>query len=222
MLSRAKSAGSVVLGVVLIALIGYAIFVAARSSWHALISVNASLAVALIAAAATVLASTVTVMLGRYYERKRDIEAHFRTEKIKIYDEFLREFFKVIYTADKADSNKHSESDGKSASDKLVEFLRRWQQQLIIWGGSDVLRAYFAWMSLLKAPNPNAQVIYAMDEFFRALRSDIGQHSRGLPRGIFANLILRHGELFMREAARNPSITLTELAALERERYGDQ
>jgi hypothetical protein len=67
-------------------------------AWLALVGVSPQLAVALIAGTSTILVGTLTVTLGRYYERKRDIESHFRTEKIKIYDEFLQELFKVFHS----------------------------------------------------------------------------------------------------------------------------
>ena len=69
--------------------------------WRTLVGVNPQPAVAVVAAATTLIASTATVMLGRYFERKKEIEAHFRAEKIKIYDEFLTELFKVFRAAAK-------------------------------------------------------------------------------------------------------------------------
>lgn len=193
---------SVILALAVLGLLAWLILVSVRAVWEALVSVNASLAVALITAAATIMAATITVTLGRYFERKREIEAHFRAEKTKIYDEFLREIFKMFHSP--------------SHENVEVEFLRDWQRKIIIWGGRDVLRSYVAWQENLKQPNPTAQTIFLMDDFFRALRSDIGQSSNGLQRGFFGSLILRHGSLFLTEAAKNPSMTLEELAELEK------
>jgi hypothetical protein len=178
-----------------------------RTVWQVLVGVNAQLAVAVVAAATTLTASTATVMLGRFYERKKEIEAHFRTEKIKIYDEFLGELFKVFHSA------------GES-SDDMVLFLREWQRKLVLWGGSNVLAAYFKWMNRLKS-TPDAQTVFLMDEFFRALRADIGQNSNGLAKGAFANLVLRHGDFFLLHAKRDPAITLAELSKLEKEHFGE-
>lgn len=177
--------------------------------WRELVSVNPQLAVAVVAAATTLIASTATVMLGRYYERMKEIEAHFRADKIKIYDEFLCEFFKVFH-------------DSGECGDEMTNFMRDWQRKLVIWGGGNVLGAYFKWMNRLKSAPPDAQSVFLMDEFFRALRADIGQNSRGLAPGAFSNLILRHGDFFMIQAAKNPNITLAELAKLEKEAYGEE
>lgn len=147
-------------------------------------------------------------MLGRYYERKKEIDAHFRSEKIKIYDEFLKELFKLF------------ENNGETDTEGMVQFLREWQRKLVLWGGHGVLSAYFRWMNQLKRV-PDAQTVFLMDEFFRALRADIGQSSRSLEKGAFANLILRHGDFFITEAKKNPQITLEKLSELEKKQFGE-
>lgn len=181
-------------------------FLAIRAIWQELAGIKSELAIAVVAAAATLIGSTVTVMLGRHFERKKDIEAHFRAEKIKIYDEFLAELFKLLHS-------------GGEGSDNMVAFLREWQRKLVLWGGSNVLAAYFKWMNRLKSA-PDAQTMFLLDEFFRALRADVGQNSTGLQKGAFANLILRRGDFFLEQARKNPNITLDELSRLEQERFG--
>lgn len=207
-INRLRNFLSTLLGLALISLIIWGVCLGVQGAWRILVGVNPQLAVAVVAAATTLIASTATVMLGRYYERKKEIEAHFRSEKIKIYDEFLAELFRVF------------ESGGET-SDDLVKFLREWQRKLVLWGGSNVLSTYFKWMGRLKSTTPNAQTIFLMDEFFRALRSDIGQNSAGLERGAFAYLILRHGDFFLLQAKKNPNITLDELSDLEKKYFGE-
>jgi hypothetical protein len=207
MLNRLRTLLQILVALAILGGAGWFLYLGVRTIWQVLVGVNAQLAVAVVAAATTLTASTATVMLGRFYERKKEIEAHFRAEKIKIYDEFLGELFKVFHSA------------GES-SDDMVKFLREWQRKLVLWGGSNVLAAYFKWMNRLKS-TPDAQTVFLMDEFFRALRADIGQNSNGLAKGAFANLILRHGDFFLLQAKRNPSITLAELSKLEKESFGE-
>jgi hypothetical protein len=208
MLARLRVPLSLLLALAFVGGMGWLLYLGIQAVWRALVSVNPQLAVAVVAAATTLIASTATVMLGRYFERKKEIEAHFRAEKIKIYDEFLAELFKVFQS-------------GGDATDSMVTFLREWQRKLILWGGSNVLSAYFKWMNRLKS-TPDAQTFFLMDEFFRALRADIGQNSHGLEKGAFANLILKHGDFFILQAKKNPNITLTELSVLEKERFGEE
>ncbi|WPC67347.1 hypothetical protein SBP18_02270 [Rhodoferax ferrireducens] len=202
-MNKLRSLWPPVFALAVVGIAGWTLYKLAQAVWLELVGVNPQLAVAVVAAGTTLIASTATVMLGRYYERRKEIEAHFRAEKIKIYDEFLAQLFKLF------------ESEGDSPAD-MVKFLREWQRKLILWGGSNVLGAYFKWMSRLKQGNPDAETVFLMDEFFRALRADIGQSSSGLPKGTFAHLILRHGDFFLEQAARNPRLTLEELGQLEK------
>jgi len=52
-----------------------------------------------------------------------------------------------------------------------------------------------------------------MDDFFRAMRKDVGLGNSGLEKGVFAHFILRNSELFLSLAKSAPSMTL-----LKRER----
>ena len=146
MFARLRILLSPLLALALIGGMGWLLFLGIQTVWRALVSVNPQLAVAVVAAATTLIASTATVMLGRYFERKKEIEAHFRAEKIKIYDEFLAELFKVFQS-------------GGEATDGMVAFLREWQRKLVLWGGSNVLSAYFKWMNRLKSA-PDAQTLF--------------------------------------------------------------
>lgn len=197
---------SLLFGLALIAGLGYGMYAITSAVWTELTEANPQLVLGVIAAATTLLGSTFTVMLGRYYERKREIEAHFRADKQKIYDEFLAAFFGTV--------EQGGESEG------MVAFLRQWQRKLVLWGGRDVLAAYFKWMTRLKGGTPDVQTVFLMDEFFRALRSDIGLSSSGLPKGAFAQLILRHGAFFLQQAEKNPNLTLDEFAKLEKDAFG--
>ncbi|MFV1922861.1 MAG: hypothetical protein ACMZ63_09670 [Methylotenera sp.] len=119
---------SFLLAISIVIFLSWLIYHIFRLIWAELISINPQLAVAVVAAATTLIASTATVMLGRYFERKKEVEAHFRAEKIKIYDEFLSELFKLFENPSENEKKDDSEDD-------LVNFLRQWQRKLILWGG---------------------------------------------------------------------------------------
>src|SRR5918911_1705464 len=54
----------------------------------------------LITAATTVLVATFTVMIGRYYKRKREIDAAYREQKLAVYEDFLKVLFKTLLESD--------------------------------------------------------------------------------------------------------------------------
>src|SRR5688572_23029556 len=85
-----------VLGIGLISLFGWSIFWLVRTLWRQFLQLDATLAVGIITASTTVLVATLTVVLGRYFERRKEVAAHFRASKIEMYDAFLKEFFTLF------------------------------------------------------------------------------------------------------------------------------
>ena len=171
-------------------------------TWHELRAIDEKLAIAMVTAATTIIASTLTVVIGRYYERKKDIEAHFRDKKLEIYDDFLKEFFKIM--------------ECPEDQDKMVSFLREWQRKMILWGGQEVLKKYVEWMDKLKSGEADAQAMWLTEDFFRAIRKDLGHSSLHLPKGTFIYLILRDADFFIKMSKENPNITLAELADIKK------
>jgi hypothetical protein len=96
-----------------------------------------------------------------------------------------------------------------------VKRLREWQRKLVLFAGPQAIRAFVLWMTNLKSGNPTARTIFLMEDFFKGLRADLGVSNRGIEQGIFAHLILRHADLMIEAAKKNPNISLVELGQLE-------
>jgi hypothetical protein len=199
-------------GLALLALICVALYFGLTTAWGLLISVPKELGAALVTGATTILAAAAAIALGRYYERKKEIAAHFREQKVKIYDEFLKEFFSLWETKLADPSN----TGGADASGHLVEFLREWHRSIILWGVPEVVGSYVAFLRKLKGGTPDAASLLRMDDFFRSIRHDLGISNYGLERGTFLHLILRDSELFFRAVGKDPSLSLQELSILEK------
>ena len=198
---------SISFGFALLFAIGWGIYWLIVQIWCQFKILDPEISVALLTAATTVLVATLTVVLGKYYERKKDIEAHYRTKKTEIYDEFLSEFFKIFHSSE-------TQEDGDSSD--LVDFLREWQRKMILWGGQDVLIKYIKWMDHLKKGHSDAKSMFLMEDFFLSIRKDLGHRNNKLVKGTFISLMLRNPDLFMAMAKKNPDITLEELAELEK------
>lgn len=175
------------------------------SLWSWFSALNSDLAVGMLTASSTIIVATVTLVLGRYLERVKEAESHLRSQKIEMYDEFLKQFFALFH------------QEGEAESEDLVPFLQEWQRKLVVWGGPNVLKAFIKWKEYMSYREPDAQTVFLMDEFFRTMRKDIGLSNKNLDKGFFSHLILRHASLFLSEAKKNPKITLNEVAALEKE-----
>jgi hypothetical protein len=165
------------------------------------------MAAALIAGAATVIVATLTITIGRYYERKKELDALYRDKKTEIYDEFLKEFFQLFFSAGE-------KLEGQPEQD-LTQFLREFTRKLILWGGPEVIEAFVTWKDHLAKRTPDAKSIFLTEDFLLAIRKDLRHTNRGLRRGFFARLFLQEGSLFLSMAEKNPHVTLAELAAVE-------
>lgn len=191
----------ILLGLVVIAAILFAIYWIVSGIWEQLTSLDSKVSATLLTAAATVIAATIAVVLGKYFERKIDIEAHHRTKKIEIYDEFLSELFKLIA------SSKNGNFDDPSIKESLAKFISEWQRKMILWGGQNVLVAYASWISHAKKNIPDIQSLLLVDKFFREIRRDLGHKSNKLEEGALISLILKDPDEFMQKAKEDPSMT---------------
>jgi len=174
-----------------------------------------TVAVAIVAGSVTVLTSTLTVVLGRYFEAKRDREAAHREKKTELYNEFLGMIFDKSLAHDE---EKEEEVD-------LVPSLREIQRKFILWSGPDAVKAYADWHALLRtqgnAPRPNSMI--KMVDFFLALRGNLGHSNKGIKPDHLVSFLLRNPELFMEMYRKNADVSLAEIAAKEEEvRSGSQ
>ncbi len=195
------------LGLILISVIGAllaGVYWVISSVWEELISIDAKLAIGIVAAVGTVFGATLTVTLGKYFERKQAVEAHFRERKVEIYDEFLKELFKLFGYEGRLDEG-------------FVPFLQEWKRKMVVWGGSNVLLTYIKWITHLSNTEPDAETMFFMGDFLLAMRKDLGLSNKGIDRKTFAYLIMRHPDLFLEMAGENPRVTMAEIANKEKE-----
>jgi hypothetical protein len=171
-------------------------------------SMPKELAAPLITGAATVLVATATVMLGRYFERKKEIDALYRDKKTEIYDQFLQKFFDLFFNG--------ASTTSQQIEEDLVPFLRDFTRKLVLWSGPEVIAAFVKWKDHLAKGRPDAQTLFLTEQFLLAIRNDLRHPSKGLQKGFFARLFLQNGDLFLTMAATNPNVTLQELADMEK------
>jgi hypothetical protein len=201
---KLQHAVTIILGFAVIGSVAWCLFWLGRGIWRQFVALDANLAVGLLTAVSTVLVATLTIVLGRYFERKKEVEAHYRERKTEIYDSFLKEFFRLFHSPDKENVD-------------LVPFLQEWQRQMILWGGEEVLMAFMKWRQNLARGVPDAESMYLTDAFFRAVRRDLGLTNKGLERGSFIRLMLKHPDLFFAMSKASPKVTLAEVAEKEKQ-----
>jgi len=164
------------------------------------------LGASIIAGAATILVATLTVVLGKYFERKKELDALYRDKKTEVYDEFLKKFFEVYF----------SKGQSSAEQDDLVSFFRDFSRKLVLWSGPEVIEAFVAWKDHLAGGAADAKSIFLTEEFLLAVRRDLRHTNKGIRRGLFARLFLKNSALFLAMSAKNPAVKLEELAAMEK------
>jgi hypothetical protein len=194
----------IALGFAFLALIAWGAVRLIGFLWHQLATLNDNLAVGIVTAVTTVLVATLTVVLGRYFERQKEVESHYREKKTAIYDSFLVEYYKLF------------DDPEKSESGDLVKFLRDWRRQLVLWGGADVLMAFIRWKDHLAKGTPDARSLFLTEDLFKAIRNDLGLSNKGISKGAFIKLQLKSADLLLALAKKNPNVTLAELGAIEK------
>ena len=195
-------------------LLVYGLFLAAGSIWNEFVGLDKTIAAAIIAGFFTVIATTITVMVGRYYEEKRKSSEIHRERKIEMYDTFIARIFKLF-----ANTNAESDSEQAKIDDTetdLIEFLREHQRQFLLWSNAGVIRAYSEWRKTLSGHH-DANTVLKMEKFFLAVRRDLGHSNWGIKRGDTVRFLLRHTDFFLDQVKKNPNITLEELTRLEKE-----
>jgi hypothetical protein len=207
-----KQSLHVLIGVGLIVLTSYLVYELVNFFVELLKALDPNLAGGLVTASTTIFVSIIAITLGKYFERKKEVESHFREKKVQIYDEFLIEFYKLFSLEDE---NRDTEEKEPKSDLDLVPLLRDWQRKIILWGGADVVSSYIKWMKHISTNEPNAHSIFLTEDFFKALRKDIGLSSKGLIKGDLIHLILRNSDLFLTLAKKNPNITLAEIGKIE-------
>lgn len=151
-------------------------------------SQKSQVAVAIIAAAATVLAGLGAVALSQQRTKTREIAESHRPQKIDLYTRLIKKVMEVIH--------KHKDDKSEDALVKdteLEQFFQDFTTDLVLWGSPSVVRAYSKSRDASKkASSPSSIVL--MDDVIRAMRRDLGHSDWLLQRGELIKTFLRDPE----------------------------
>jgi len=202
---RIRSIFQFALGVSFLVAIGWSLIWLIRTFATYIATVPKELGAPIIAAVGTVLVATLTIVLGKYFERKKELDALYRDKKTEVYDDFLKKFFEFYF------------SGGEDVEAKdMVPFFRDFSRKLVLWSGPEVIEAFLAWKDHLAKGTPDAKSIFLTEAFLLAVRNDLRHSNKGIRRGLFARMFLQNSELFLLMAAKNPNLTLEELTEFEK------
>ncbi|MFI0515366.1 hypothetical protein ACH3Y9_34040 [Streptomyces sp. WSLK1-5] len=162
--------GLAVLAALLFGAVELVIFLARYVGHQVFHGVNPTVAAAAVTAMATVLVTVATLVMGRYLERRKTIEAEIRASKIPVYTTLVSGLMRTVM------------NPGSSSEDEVVQFLREITPNLITWASDDVL---LAWSKFKREAQilPSEDTVFSFEELLSAIRRDFGHGGRQMQEG---------------------------------------
>ena len=172
----ARRSISMVLGLGLIGLIGWGLFLGLRALWTALNGLNPTVSAAILASVATVLVSVISVLVSKYLEQRNAINKELRDKKAPVYEDLIELIFRVVF------SSKMGLPDLTEA--ELTTRFSTITRHLIIWGADEVVSALYKFRLYANAASDKPALMFVViEEMFLAIRRDLGHSNRGLTSG---------------------------------------
>jgi len=206
MYSRIKKAASALLGLAVVGCGSWIIYKITLTAWHAFTELNPQVAAALVTGFFTVTVSVSAVVVGRYLEKTKEINAAYRDKRVKVYEEYISNLLNLMRQGGKQDAD-------------IASFLREFNKNVLLWAGPRALKAYTVFFVKISQDATSAETVFAMEDFFKAVRRDLGLGNNGLQKGDFLALILRIDDLlvFLSEYKRNPLVRLGDVDRIKKE-----
>jgi hypothetical protein len=169
---------SLVIGLAALAGIIYAVVVALGQAAKLFATLDKTVEAALVAASATIIASAVTITVGKIYELRQHVQKENREKKVPVYEDLLKFFFRML----------NATKDGQPLEDpEIVEFMKTFNERFIVWGSDSVVAAWAKWRQHLSKPVPDevastkwVAAMYLMAEVMLTIRRDLGHSNKRL------------------------------------------
>lgn len=188
---KIRQALSVIIGLLLTVSAVYFIYAGVRAIIRVFLSLNSDLAVAIIAAAATVLVSVISIVLAKVYEARELIKKEHREKKIPVYEELINFMVRILMSSKTGDA---------PSMQAIMDFMKDFTQKIMVWGSDDVLSAWVEWrranLNEEKIKPDPASTLFAFEKLILVIRKDLGHKNAQIERGdiltIFINDMDKH------------------------------
>jgi len=167
---------------------GYGLFRFVHFLFSGIFSLEANLAAAIIATAATVIVSVFGIVINQQQLKNREIAESHRPQKIELYMEFMNNIIiKTLQLTKKEGTDFLNNQDVKK---EMESFFQQFTGDLIVWGSPKVIKAYTNFRNFGEQP----QILLKLDDMLRAIRQDLGHSNRGIKKGDLICLFLSDPE----------------------------
>lgn len=171
-------------------------------------NVEKDITVAIIAAAATILASVIVVSITQYTTKTAEVAEAHRLKKTEVYSEFgelVFRIFQMIKIPERQDlADKEKARLLLEANSQLQSQYSSFTKKLLLWGSPDVIHAWLSFMASSRAIDTQGDPAAAaagglrnmlfMDDVFRAMRKDLELSNEGLAEGDLVKAFLTDPE----------------------------
>lgn len=144
------------------------------------------IAVAIITAGATIFVATSSAVSARKAEREQTIEQQIRDKKTPTYEEIIKLLYSIVFSA----RNQQSRIDENSQNEfvkTIIEKLDQITPSLTIWSTDHVLKSWIKFRDVFTSPsndkNKSMIIMFALEDFFYAVREDLGHDNNNLNKG---------------------------------------
>lgn len=175
MWDRVRAAISALLALVILAAIGYGLFEFIRLTLVVFESLDRTVAAAFITALATVLASTLAIILTNLYSANLKRDERVASKKIPIYEGLLRFIFRFLGPSSTAQPVSEAE---------VAAFAEKFNLPFMVWGADAVVAAFVKWRRFGMSPSAVAanpqESLFLFGDLILAIRRDLGHKNSRL------------------------------------------
>lgn len=147
-----------------------------------LTSLKSDLAVAIVAASASVTVSVVSLVISKRFETHASIIQELRIKKTPIYEEFIGTLYRVLFA--------EQLGDPPMPQADLMRFFASYTEKLTIWGSDGVIKAWRAARMSAVAKVEGANILFVYENLILEIRKDLGHKNQGFKRGTVLGLFV--------------------------------
>jgi hypothetical protein len=180
-----KNTFNVLLGLGLLAAIFWGVVETALYLAHKFLKLPQSITIAVIAATVAPIGSVMSLMVGRYFKKKRAVEQEIRAKKTAVYEGLL-DLWTIMFMGEKM-GKPTSIADGKP-NPEFMQKTGEVHRGLVIWSNQEVLRRWSRLRRTNFQPENASKYIVDLELLMHAIREDIGHSNRKLEQGAIMGL----------------------------------
>lgn len=168
----------VVFSIALVAALLYTVFVLLRAAVSIFAVLDKTIAATLITAATTVVVAVITIVLGKLYEQRQQVQKENRDKRIPVYEDLLKFMFRFFDAA---------AVEKPVVQEEMNVFMSDFNQRFIVWGSDAVIAAWVRWRKYATmaatAPATAPVALFVYEDLIYAIRRDLGHRNSNLGRG---------------------------------------